>query len=136
VKTDTGYILIDTGFSTKRTTLEKELESAGCKSGNLKLIVLTHGDSDHADNCVYIREKYGAKIAMHNSDSGMVERGDMGWNRKAKPDKISIFFRIISLFVKPSSFETFRPDFYIRRYSGLNREGFIVPWSEVQPEIM
>lgn len=44
VKTDTGYILVDTGYSNKRTDLEKELESAGCKPGNLKLIVLTHGD--------------------------------------------------------------------------------------------
>jgi len=124
VKTDTGYILIDTGFSTQRATLEKELESAGCGSGNVKLVLLTHGDSDHADNCVYVREKYGAKIAMHNSDSGMVEHGDMGWNRKAKPDKISIIFRIISLFVKPGRFETFRPDFYIDEGFDLSEYGF------------
>ena len=29
IKTDSGYILIDTGFLTKRTDLEKKLESAG-----------------------------------------------------------------------------------------------------------
>ncbi len=77
IKTDTGYILIDTGYSNKRTNLEKEFESAGCRPGNLKLIVLTHGDYDHAGNARYLREKYGTKIAMHNGDSGMVERGDM-----------------------------------------------------------
>jgi len=82
VETDPGYILIDTGGSNKRTDLEKALESAGCKPGNLQLIVITHGDFDHTGNCAYLREKYGTKIAMHSDDSGMVERGDMFWNRK------------------------------------------------------
>ena len=31
IKTDSGYILTDTGFSTKRTDLERKLESAGCQ---------------------------------------------------------------------------------------------------------
>ena len=39
VKTDAGYILIDTGCPAKRTDLEKELLSAGCKLGNLNLKV-------------------------------------------------------------------------------------------------
>ena len=42
-------------------------------------------------------QKYGIKIAMHTDDSGMVERGDMHWNRKAKPDKFLIIFRVMSL---------------------------------------
>ena len=50
VKTDTGYILIDTLFPTMRDALEKELENAGCEHGNLQLIVLTHGDIDHDGN--------------------------------------------------------------------------------------
>ena len=113
IKTGDGYILIDTGFPAKRTDLEKELESAGCKPENLELVVITHGDHDHAGNCAYLREKYGAKIAMHADDLGMVERGDMGWNRKAKPDKISMIFRTIGLIAplfKPGKFETFEPD--------------------------
>jgi len=57
IETDTGYILIDTGGSNKRTDLEKELESAGCQPGNLKLIVLTHGDFDHTGNAAYLRKK-------------------------------------------------------------------------------
>lgn len=48
IKTGDSYILIDTGFSTKRTDFEKELKGAGVRPGNLKLIVLTHGDFDHA----------------------------------------------------------------------------------------
>jgi len=77
METDAGFILIDTGCSNKRVELEKRLESAGCKPGDLKLIVLTHGDFDHTGNAAYLRKKFGAKIAMHHEDSGMVERGDM-----------------------------------------------------------
>ena len=32
-----GYILIDTGFPTKRDALVRELHKAGCKPGSLKL---------------------------------------------------------------------------------------------------
>ncbi|MCP4541171.1 MAG: MBL fold metallo-hydrolase [Chloroflexi bacterium] len=81
VKTNTGYILIDTGSSNARTGLEKELKSVGCKPDDLKLIVITHGDFDHTGNAAYLCEKFGAKIAMHYDDSGMLERGDMFWNR-------------------------------------------------------
>ncbi len=116
VKNGSGYILIDTGFPSKRAALEKELASAGCQPGNLNLIILTHGDLDHAGNCAYLREKYGAKIAMHADDSGMVERGDMSWNRKAKPDKFSTIFRIMSVmsfFFRPGKFDVFKPDLSI-----------------------
>jgi len=112
-----GYILVDTGFATKRIQLENSLKSAGCKPGKLKLILLTHGDSDHAGNCAYLRRKYNCKIAMHNLDSGMVERGDMNWNRKAKPDRFSLIFRLIGFFAntfsKGDEFEKFTPDIMI-----------------------
>lgn len=124
VKAGDGFVLIDTGLPTKRTALEKELDSAGCKPGSLKLIVLTHGDYDHAGNAAYLREKYGTKIAMHNSDSGRVERGDWNWNLKAKPDKFSIIFRIVSFFIRPGKFDTFKPDIYVEDGQGLSEYGF------------
>lgn len=117
VKTSDGQILIDTGFFSKRAQLEQALEAAGCRPGNLKLIILTHGDSDHADNAAYLRDKYGAKITLHPADSGMVECGDMSWNRKAKPDKVNFIFRSMTLLApmlfRGNTFQTFKPDFTI-----------------------
>lgn len=81
VEAGAGIVLVDTGKASKRVRLEAELSGAGCRPGNLNLIILTHGDFDHSGNCSYLREMYGAKIAMHSGDSGMVERGDMFWNR-------------------------------------------------------
>jgi glyoxylase-like metal-dependent hydrolase (beta-lactamase superfamily II) len=110
IKTDTGFILIDTGRASKRTKLEKELESAGCQPGNLKLIVLTHGDFDHTGNAAYLRKKFGTRIAMHYDDSGMAERGDMFWNRKNPNVLIRIMF---DLFFGLRKSDRFKPDLYI-----------------------
>ena len=89
LKQDDKYILIDSGLSRNRAEIEKTIKQSGCKYGDLKLILLTHGDSDHAGNCAYIRDKYGSKIAMHRGDIGMVELGDFAWNRNVNlPMKI------------------------------------------------
>jgi len=77
-----GCVLIDTGTSTGRTDLEEQLKRAGCGPGRLPLVVLTHGDFDHTGNAAYLRERFGARIAMHHGDAGMVERGDLFWSRE------------------------------------------------------
>jgi hydroxyacylglutathione hydrolase len=82
VKTDSGFFLIDTGMTNARPKLIAELEKHGCNPGELKLILLTHGDFDHTGNAVYLRQSFGAQIAMHTGDKGMLENGDMFWNRK------------------------------------------------------
>lgn len=82
VKIDGGFFLIDTGMTNARRQLDAELDRLGCNPGDLKLILLTHGDFDHTGNAVYLRQKYGSQIAMHQGDVGMLENGDMFWNRK------------------------------------------------------
>lgn len=122
---DKGFILIDTGFSKNREQIEKELESADCKPGTLKLIVLTHGDFDHSGNCAYLREKYGAKIAMHHADKGMVEHGDLFYNRNVNfltkaLGKIIVFFLRTSL----KENDRFTPDIYVEDGYDLSTFGF------------
>ena len=121
VKTDTGFILIDTGWANRHNDLEKELESVGCMPGNLELIVLTHGDFDHTGNCAYLSKKFGTKIAMHVDDSGMVEHGDMFWNRK----KGNILIRIIAkFFFRLRKSDRFKPDLYFEDGYDLSGYGF------------
>ncbi len=131
LKAEDRFILIDTGLATQRGPLEQALARSGCKPENLELILLTHGDIDHAENTAYLRDKYGAKIAMHRDDTGMVERGDMSWNRKAKPDYVStlgrgimLFSRILLLLNKQGEFQTFKPDLYIEDGQTLSPFGF------------
>jgi glyoxylase-like metal-dependent hydrolase (beta-lactamase superfamily II) len=127
-RTDVGYILIDTGFLSKRAKLEHALEAAGCRPGNLSLILLTHGDTDHADNAAYLREKYGAKIALHPLEAPVVERGDMSSTRKPKPDKIGLIFKVMiplaPILFKSDAFEGFKPDFTVEEGFDLSEYGF------------
>ncbi len=112
-----GFVLFDTGTASKRPALQQALASAGCRPGNLKLVILSHGDVDHAGNAAWLRAEYATKIAMGCDDAGMVERGDMNWNRKPRPDRTSALGRLImplsrvmTLFSGPERFETFAPD--------------------------
>jgi hydroxyacylglutathione hydrolase len=82
VKTEHGFYLIDTGMTNARSKLSTELDKHEIHPGDLKLILLTHGDFDHTGNAIYLRQKYGSQIAMHSGDVGMLENGDMFWNRK------------------------------------------------------
>lgn len=112
-----GFILVDTGLATKRAALEAALARAGCVPRKLTLVVLTHGDLDHAGNAAHLRQAYGAKVAMHADDAGMVETGDMDWNRKPKPDRVNMtgrFIRVAGTLMerlrKGGGLETFTPD--------------------------
>lgn len=70
-----GFILMDTGISDVWTKLESELLLRGCLPERLKMVILTHGDTDHAGNCKKLQEKYGVSIAMHQGDLDMVTMG-------------------------------------------------------------
>jgi hydroxyacylglutathione hydrolase len=120
LKLDSGYILIDTGWTKSRATLEERLSLEGCKPGNLHLIIVTHGDFDHIGNCLYIKNKFSSKIAMHNDDVGMAERGDMFWNRK----KSNFIMRALSnLIFKLNSSDRFSPDVCLNEGDDLSEYG-------------
>jgi hydroxyacylglutathione hydrolase len=121
VETGSGFVLIDTGASNKRKALEKELENAGCKPGNLKLIVLTHGDFDHTGNAAYLRRKFGAKIAMHRDDAGMLERGDIFWNRRRGNFVIRA---VVSFLFRFGKSQRCSPDLYLDEGDDLSKYGF------------
>lgn len=121
VATATGFVLIDTGPSNKRAELENELHRAGCKPGNLGLIVLTHGDFDHTGNAAYLRERFGAKIAMHHDDAGMAEQGDMFSNRSSGNWLLRSLGPILYRF---SRSHRFTPDLYLEEGTDLSEDGF------------
>jgi hydroxyacylglutathione hydrolase len=119
VKGADGYILVDTAISPRRLDLEKQLESAGCKPGNLKLIVLTHGHGDHTGNIVYLRDKYAAPIAMH--------RGDLETVEQTAPTP-SVFERVILKFLSwiagIGETQRFTPDIFLEDGQSLAEYGW------------
>jgi glyoxylase-like metal-dependent hydrolase (beta-lactamase superfamily II) len=135
VKTDSGYSLIDTNFPFQRSKLEEALEREGCKPGNLKLIAITHGDIDHTGNCAYLREKYKAKIAMHEGDTEMCMKDGITRDRGEMPQDFPLplmilwllrgFLRFVigqMLWRKP--FDRFEPDLLLQEDQSLAEYGF------------
>ncbi|MBC8335871.1 MAG: MBL fold metallo-hydrolase [Anaerolineales bacterium] len=121
LKNDSDYILIDTGSSNQQAELEEALENEGCMPGNLKLIILTHGDFDHTGNVAYLSLKFGTQVAMHIDDSGMAEYGNMFFNRKEPNILIRKIIPVLSGFGKK---ERFRPDLMIEGGDDLSAYGF------------
>ena len=118
IKTDSGCMLIDTACANSCAELERELSASG---ENLKLIVLTHGDFDHSGNAAYLRQRFGAKIAMHRDDSAMVERGDIFGGRKKGN---FIFRRLAPVLFGFGRSKRFKPDFYLEDGDDFAEYGF------------
>jgi hydroxyacylglutathione hydrolase len=110
LKTETGFVLIDTGISFQRGALKKALKQAGCKPGDLKLVVITHADFDHAGNCVWLRKKYGAPVAIHREEVEAVETGRMLRNRKSR---WKISSRVMIYLAGLLIFRRFKPDIVV-----------------------
>jgi hydroxyacylglutathione hydrolase len=121
LESGSNFVLVDTGGSYNRKALVKELESAGCQPGLLKLIVLTHGDFDHTGNAACLRTRYSTQIAMHASDAAMGEKRDMFANRR-KPNRI--IRALIPLFTGFGKSERFSPDLLLEDGDDLNVHGF------------
>ncbi|MGD8794607.1 MAG: MBL fold metallo-hydrolase [Anaerolineae bacterium] len=121
VETGGGFVLIDTGGANRRAELDSALTRAGCRPGDLKLVVLTHGDFDHTGNAAYLRDKFGARIAMHRDDAGMAEQGDMFWNRSSGNAIIRLLAPILFRFSRSNRF---RPDLTLEEGDDLSEYGF------------
>lgn len=120
VEAEDGFVLIDTARSGQRGKVEAALEQAGCTAGKLKLIVLTHGDFDHSGNAAYLRQKFSTAVALHPDDRGMVERGDMFWNRKQPNPVMKVIFDRIFLLAQANRFT---PDVWLREGDNLSTYG-------------
>lgn len=121
IDTGGGYVLIDTGGGNQRRKLEEELGGAGCQPGNLKLILITHGDFDHTGNAAYLRDRYAARIGMHPDDAGMGEYANMFSNRSKGNALFGVLVPVLFGFRKT---DRFSPDILMQDGSDLSEFGF------------
>lgn len=128
-----GHLNMDADFNNRRGMLKMQLDHAGCTPENLKLILLTHGDSDHVTNVSYLKEEYGVRAAMHADDLALVEHPTL--------EKVmenfhfsSPVYKLIGVFISSTvkkitqkvldDFEPFKPDIFVDDGSGLLEYGF------------
>ena len=122
-KTEAGFLLVDTGPSNQRAALERELENAGCRPGNLNLVIATHGDTDHVGNFVWLCQKYNTKIAMHRDEVEMVQKGDPALNKKIPQNLMGALIRIIVRLFMLKPADRFTPDVLLDDGDNLSNYG-------------
>lgn len=126
LKAGDGYVIIDTGLPFQGEMLERELQSAGCVPGSLKVVLITHGDGDHTGNALRLRDKYKVKIAMHSGDVNLVAKG-VFLKRKVRPFSNRMLFTVRMmvrvLLGKRVSVPKFAPDILLSDGQSLKEYG-------------
>jgi len=101
-------VLVDTGAPGDLKRILAALKENGVEPGQVGLILLTHGHSDHAGCAAELRRRTGAQIAMHAGDAALARSGQNGV--LAAQDMMG---RLVRPFVD-EPFEPFEPDVVFR----------------------
>ncbi|MFE7843946.1 MBL fold metallo-hydrolase [Microbacterium sp. NPDC057407] len=71
-----GITVIDAGLPGHWTDLTAELATIGRSLGDVKGVVLTHGDSDHLGFAERLRREHGVPVFVHAADADRARGGD------------------------------------------------------------
>ena len=69
VKRDDGITVVDTGLPGNAGKIIDYVQSIGGHPSDIKTIVLTHSDMDHAGSVARLKEETNAKVAIHEADA-------------------------------------------------------------------
>ena len=72
---DKGTLLIETGDPRRAPTFLKALQKHSIDPEEVKLIIITHGHTDHIGSARAIKEMTGARLAIHAEDKDRLEKG-------------------------------------------------------------
>ena len=76
IDTDDGLILIDSGYLGTEHILVDNIWRAGFDPRNVKIILHTHGHSDHFGASEEFKRMYGSKLVISKIDADLVRRTD------------------------------------------------------------
>lgn len=110
-------VLVDTSRTKYR---DKILEA--CKKYDVKLIILTHGHIDHAQNAAYLAKELNAPVAIHQADSPLI-RDNMIQSLRAKTFLGKIILAASSKSFKEEELPFFEPDIFLKEADSLEAYG-------------
>jgi Zn-dependent hydrolases, including glyoxylases len=108
VTTEEGSYLIDTGMPGNAGKIIEQIRKLGQEPEEIRLILLTHSDMDHAGSAAGLKRLTKAQIAIHEDDAPA-----LAGERELKKVKglIGVIFRLI---LKGIKFETLQPDMLLK----------------------
>lgn len=120
IKTNRGYILVDTGMPNPEETLDFVFKKAAVDPKSVEIIILTHGHLDHVGNIAYAKRKSGAKVLCHQSFSESLEKGEI--EPAIARDWLSRFLNFI-ISLAGTKFEGVKPDIVVEDELDLHEFG-------------
>jgi len=91
VRSNEGITVVDTGLPGSAGKILAYIESIGCHHSDVKTIVLTHPDMDHAGSAARLKEETHAKVAIHEADAPRLS-GEK--ELKAVKEVLGLFLRV------------------------------------------
>jgi hydroxyacylglutathione hydrolase len=70
-----GCVLVDTGNPDSTDVILEKLKEHGVAPDDVRLILITHGHTDHFGSAAVLRERTGAPVAVHTLDADAVRQG-------------------------------------------------------------
>lgn len=93
---DKGAVLFDASYQGAAGSFSKLLSDSGIEPGEIQLIIISHGDFDHAGGAKELQELTGAKIVMHEKDRPLLEHAVFNW-----PEGVTPWGRFSRALLKP-----------------------------------
>jgi len=91
---DEGSILVDTGSPGESDLILERLAKRSVAPDDIRLILLTHGHTDHFGSAAALRERTGAPVAIHALDADAVRQGIH------QPDSLQPTWRLIAPLIR------------------------------------
>lgn len=91
IRGEAGCVLVDTGNPGKAERILERLAKRDVAPDDIRLILLTHGHTDHFGSAAALRERTGAPVAIHALDADAVRQGIH------QPDSLQPTGRLIAL---------------------------------------
>ena len=94
VEEDGGLTLIDAGISGQWSDLTAELAAMGRTIGDIRGVLLTHGDTDHVGFAERLRRDHGVPVHVHEADAALA-RGETKKSVPMGPKKLGPLLRFL-----------------------------------------
>lgn len=122
IRTKAGLFLVDSGVNGTVHQLLSAIKEAGEDPKYIKLLILTHGHSDHAGNAAWLQREYEIPVAVHRLEAEYVRSAS-----NEVPRGTSWLARLIGLLFKvlagKREWEGFEPDHLLDGETDLDAYG-------------